>query len=231
MRTLRVDHSVLSTSKLHELFKKYASKGKASYLFVEEEGTKTGKPHNQGWFIPTDTKACSAILKKFNRLLEDTPGSTKSFEPAHAPDNHIGYIINNTNKPKPAYTDVYTSLSETEFDELRERCIFVEQRPHKLKDKKPQDVLLALLEQKCVKDEIIDYPSILIHLMQHQSEYNSIDEYIIRKRANAYALKLEKKYPKNTKARSRLYRRVTELDEAGIFQNENFSHIKYYDPQ
>lgn len=231
MRTLRIDVSVLSTQKLHDTLKKYAKKGKVRYCFVTEEATHTGKQHNQGWYIADSKKDDDAVYKKFQRLLEGTTANSKALPEAREPENHVAYLLNNTNKPKPSYGDVFTDYTEAEYNQFQEHKQFVEKRPHKLKaGKKPKSNfawLYDIVQKECVDDHIIDYAQILPTLMENLHCYNQIDPFQIKKIAYSITLKLEHKFPQNTKARSSIYRAVCELDNVGLFQNDSFAFKKY----
>lgn len=232
----RVDNH--DAQKASRLLKKYASKYNAKFFVSKEIGLETGKPHLQGWCWHTSSD--NSYRQHFGRQYPefDKKNQGKCFTLVQDWPVWCPYIIKHNRKPHVSTltTDDYiTNYSQDEIQSLYEQFpeyISPENRKKgRCKStKSPNDKLYALILQTCVTDEVINYPKILQVLVNNLYDYNMIDEFMIRKKANAYALKLEEKYPNNTKARSRLYRRVCELDETvGLFQTDDFSYLKFQD--
>lgn len=230
----RVDNH--DVNKAEELLKKYAIQHNAKYFVSKEIGLETGKPHLQGWCWHTSPE--NSYRQHFGRQYPefDKKNNGKCFTPVKDWSIWCPYIIKHISKPHvspDSSVDYITNYTKEEHQALYDQ--FPEYVPPEQRRKgrgkqleKSRDKLFTLIEQSCVTDDVIDYPKILQVLINNLSHYNMIDEFMIKKKANAYALKLEAKYPENTRARSRLYSRVCQLDDSvGIFQTKTFSYLKF----
>lgn len=162
MRTIRIDQPFVTADKLNKYLKKNADKNYIEYCFCEEIGTHSGKLHCQGWYTPLNGSIDATIYKWLTRTLSGAKEKVDyDIDLAKDPKHHIGYILNNTNKPKPSYNSVFTSLSESQFSEYQEQFQFVEHRPYKLGKKTKQNDwwwnCLEALEEQCVIDGKIIY--------------------------------------------------------------------------
>lgn len=213
-------------SKARSLLKRYEDKYNGHFLLVKETGTESGKSHLQGFCHHTASD--NTYRQFFNRSYSEHGTKGKCFTRVKDDEVYVAYIINNEDKPDVMYSDVITNYTEDQFNLMKERRRFV--RPKRIDKRKMADLLYPIIEEQCVQDGIIDYPMIPAVLIQNLHHFNAVDEFLIKRRAYSYAVKLEYKYPQNSRARSRLYHRVCDLDgDVGIFQTDKFSYLKFED--
>lgn len=220
--------------KFLKLMKSFAVRHQAKYLVCKEIGLISGKPHLQGWV--SHTSSDNSYRKYWARQYPEfgKKDNGKCFTFVHDMADWVPYIIKQNRKPHATSVDstsVLTNYTQAELTELYDKYpehIHRDDRKKPARAKYQRDKLLQELEDTCVDDGRINYEKVHLTVVHNAHKYSAVDEFILYKRATAYALKLEEKYPNNHRAQERLYSRVCELDDRnGIFKNNVFSYLKF----
>lgn len=247
LQTVRFnDHDTVKSARV---FKKYASlHTDVKFLLSKEIGGKSGTAHQQGWIHhdkasddlsaddPSVIKALKRFSQYFKRNYKEHSGSASSTSFMRVPESYMPYILHNDSKDRVQYSDLVTNYTEAEVRELQDKYQWIEARPHKTKGTKPlkcfRDIVAQKIEELCVNDGIIDYPKVPIVFMNYYVPTKvGTNQLRLRDCCNGYLIRLEHKYPKNTRARTRLYNDIIRLDDSvGLYQTSTFSYLKmeYY---
>ena len=206
------------------LLKKYADKHQGRFLLSKEVGTKSGKPHLQGFCY--HTAAEPAYKQFFSRAYSEHGTHGKCFTKVKKLDTYLSYLVNNQSKTKPDYKDLITNYTEEEYEEITKDLVpFVPKQEFK---KAFYDEVMDALENQCVKDGIIDYPRLPIVFMSYAPK--KVNSKILYDMLTGYTVRLEYKFPSNNRARHRLYNDLLRLDDdLGIYKTDNYSYLKFED--
>lgn len=197
------------SDKLTDILKKYVKKKSSKYLVASEISTETNRPHFQGWITHsinggTDEEVKDQTKKVLNNFRTTiTPhyktdrGREYTFTQLHTPSSAIPYIIHNSNKDPVTYQSLITNYTEEEFQGLLDEYpMFVEKRPHKLRQKVPKEdwyeSTLQYLEDNCVKNGKIVYHDLPVYF-EHKKP-KSVDFSIMFGKLRGMGLRLEDKY-------------------------------------
>lgn len=228
-QTIRIDCT--DVDKLSGLLKKYVkNKSSSKYLVASEISSKTGKPHFQGWIIHsikggTDEEVKDQVAKAYNNFRTTiTPhyktdkGREYSFTGMDKPSSYIPYIIHNSVKESVPYIDLITNYTEEEYQELLKEYVWIERRPHKLKQEvKPKedwyDTTLQYLEDNCVKNGKIIYHDLPVYF-EHKKP-KSVNFALMYDKLVGMGLRLEDKYntESNTRFRDEYFSKMYKFGE------------------
>lgn len=236
-QTIRIDST--DTDKLTSILKKYAKNKRVKYLVASEISLETNKPHLQGWIVhPIEGGTEEQIQKQSSKVYNNfrttiTPyyktdkGREYSFRGMYDPPSYIPYIIHNSIKEPVSFTDLITNYSEDEYEELLQKYEFIEKRPSKLKKagKTFSDVVTEKLAENCVDNGIIDYSKLMSVFMSYYAPTRvGTNPRRLKDILDGYTWRLEQRYPRNTRLRSKYYTEMCRLDDdLGIYKADRIS--------